>query len=449
MSDQIYPKIDKANLSPDLEAVVLKAKDLYKEKLAYFAQTHKPPAFIVAAPGRVNLIGDHTDYNNGFCLPLAIDFCCVAYGTGIMHTGKGKGATNIRIRMVSDRQTDAQIIEERKLVLGDVAPPDDTAPSSWTNYVLGVIAQYLPDLPPEGCAMDLAVAFSSNVPVGAGLSSSASLEVATAVFLECFMHDMAFSSARDIEKGIERAIRCQRAENEWAHVPCGVMDQYASSVAQKDTLMLIDCQTLEYQSVPMKMDDETPVILICNSNVEHSNADSEYGTRRRECQDALEAMQQVPLYHVLSLRDANLGDCDAAKAKMDDKIYGRAKHVVTENKRVTECKMAVKLGLWERAGDLMNNSHASLRDDYECSCEEVDYLVDLAQKFDGVFGSRMTGGGFGGCTVTLVKKEVVDDLISALKAGYKEKYEKDCDCFVTLPAQGARVLAIDMDIKQE
>jgi galactokinase len=449
------PKLAKADLTPELEKLVETAKELYKTKLAYFVhETHKIPAFIAAAPGRVNLIGDHTDYNNGFCLPLAIHHSCVVYGTGFVHLSKGTGVSTIRLRMISDRQPEPDVVEERKLSINALYPPDESAPQTWANYVLGVIVQYMPDLPREGCSVDLAMAFASNVPVGAGLSSSASLEVATATFIECFMHDMAFSAAPDyntgMDKAVERAVRCQRAENEWANSPCGIMDQYASSVAQAGHCMLIDCQSLEVTQVAMKDSPDQPVILITDSKVEHQiNNDSEYGKRRHECQDALTAMQMIPLYHVLSLRDATLGDCQTAQEKMGETVYNRAKHVVTENSRAKECKTALKLGMWERVGELMNASHDSLRDDYECSCQEVDYLVALQQAHAGVYGSRMTGGGFGGCTVTLVQKEHVDDLIEALKAGYKENYGKDVDCFVTQPGPGARVLAIDIDCKPE
>ena len=450
MKDWSPPKLADAKLTPSVTKLVETAKKLYKDKLAYFAQLHKPPAFIACAPGRVNLIGEHTDYNNGFVLPIAIDYATVVYGTGFIHTGKGTGVTTIRLRMISDKEGTNNIVEERKLSVGALDPPDESAPRSWANYVVGTIVQYMPDLPREGCALDLAMAFASDVPSGAGLSSSAALEVATATFLECFMHDMAFSAAEvGHEPKVERAIRCQQAENEWAFSPCGIMDQYASSAAKADHAMLIDCQSLEVQHVPLKQDRDRPVFLITNSMVSHEIADSEYGKRRHECQDALDAMQQVPLYHVLSLRDANMKDCDDAKDKMGDEIYGRAKHVVTENKRTLECKTALKLGVWDRVGELMNASHESLRDDYAVSCQEVDYLVAAAQKFEGVYGSRITGGGFGGCTITLVDKTKVDGLIESLKAGYKEKYEKDCECFVTNAAEGARVLAVDMDCKHE
>jgi galactokinase len=428
--------------------VVDTAKALYEEKLCYFVQNHKPPAFLVAAPGRVNLIGEHTDYTEGFVMPLAVEQSTVIYGTGFLHTGKGAAPTVLRLRFVSDK-AESDMVEERELTMHNT-PPDESDERSWVDYVVGVVAQFVPDLPAEGCVVDLAMAIASDVPLGAGLSSSASLEVAIATFVECFMHtDMAYSSAgKDTDVVTERALRCQKAENEFAHSPCGIMDQLASIAAQDGNLMLIDCRSLEITHVPMKkMTEGQPVILITNSNVEHSIADSEYGKRRRQCQDAVEAMQQVPLYHVLALRDANLQDVNTSKDKMEEVTYRRAKHVVTENQRVKECKIALKTGLWDRVGELMNASHASLKDDFEVSCEEIDFLVDIAQKHDGVYGSRITGGGFGGCTVTLVKKENVDDLIGQLKAEYNEKTGKFCECFLTHPGPGARVLAIDKSFK--
>jgi len=308
----------------------------------------------------------------------------------------------------------------------------------------------MPDIPKEGCVLDLAMAYASNIPLGAGLSSSAALEVATACFLECFLHDgMAYSSCNPddgVPDQVTRALRCQTAENTWAYSPCGIMDQFVVSCAKPGCLMLLDCRSLTVTHVPMKKGtEEQPVMLVANTGVEHSIADSAYGARRKECSDAVSALQSVPLYHVeTALRDACISDVETGKEKkkLDETLYKRAHHVVSENTRTRECCTAVKLGLWDKVGELMNASHASLRDDFEVSCEELDVLVEIAQRQPGVFGSRMTGGGFGGCTVTLVKEENVESVTEALKAGYKEKTGKECQCFVTHPGAGARVLAI-------
>lgn len=482
------PKISKATLPhPDLRPLVDQAKQLHKTHLAtYFCTDHSPPAYIVCAPGRVNLIGEHTDYTGGYVLPFAIDKWVAVYATGFLHTGKGHAPTTAKLRMVSSHyvpgagDADASVVvEERTLSASDnyeppseeeaaaadgedpnatdaaepSEPPTTTpGPLTWPTYVVGTVAQYMPDLPSEGCVLELSLAFASNLPVGAGLSSSAALEVATATLLECFFKDdLAYSSLVDddlhLDRTVVRALRCQKAENDWANSPCGIMDQFASSAAQSGQLMLIDCRSMEVSHVPMKTGPDQPVILVTNSQVGHEIADSEYGLRRKECNDALQAMQQVPLYHVLSLRDATLQDVDTAKEIMGETAFHRAKHVVTENSRTMECKTALKLGLWERVGELMNASHKSLKEEYEVSCDEVNFLVDICQDHPGVYGSRITGGGFGGCIVTLVQKEHVHDLIEKLQNDYKEVLGKECDSFITHPSFGSTVLAIDMDFK--
>jgi galactokinase len=230
------------------------------------------------------------------------------------------------------------------------------------------------------------------------------------------------------------------------------MDQFIVSCGKADHLMLLDCRSLEYTQVHMKESDDQPVFLITNSMVSHSiSNESEYGKRRKECSDAVAAMQSVPLYHVEKLRDATSQDVETGRArgKLDETLYKRAHHVVTENTRTKECCAALKLGLWDKVGSLMNASHASLRDDFAVSCTEVDALVEICQNQEGVYGSRMTGGGFGGCTVTLVQADCVDAVMQAIKTEYKEKMNIDCECFVTRPGAGAKVLAIDMDCKPE
>lgn len=441
------PQLQSASLSADLKSLVVSAKNLYKAKLGPFAKDHLPIAFITAAPGRVNLIGEHVDYAGGFVLPLAIAKYTVVYGTGHLVAGEGRAPTHARIRVVSTNFPDSPV-EERDLTASNkYAPPSEDDTKSWVNYVSGVVAQYMPDIPLEGYHLDLCMAFASNIPLGAGLSSSASLEVATAVFVEQFLKDFCFSSASNQDRRpVERALRCQRAENEWAHSPCGIMDQLASSCAEEGHFLFIDCQSLEITQVPMKKDaNDKPTLLVCNSHVAHDIADSEYGDRRRELNDCLDAMQQIPLYHVGGMRDATLQDVEQTKGNCEDVAFRRGKHYVTENTRTKECKISLRLGVWERVGKLMNESHESLKSDYEVSCEEIDLLVETAQKVEGVFGSRMTGGGFGGCTVTLVKRDNVDDVIKSMQEAFKAKYNKDIDCFITLPVGGAAVLAADSD----
>lgn len=447
-----FPKLKHANLSPSHEAIVQRARSLYQERLDYFAQTHRPPAYISSAPGRVNVIGEHVDYQNGYVLPFALaDYRTVCYGTGNFNVSTSKAPTLVRLRLVSDQCDEGpDLIEERRWS-GEPPKPTEDDERSWVNYVVGVIAQYTPDLPPEGCILDLAMAYSSNVPLGSGLSSSAALEVCTAAFLECFLNDgMAFSSVKDSagrSNKILRALRCQKAENEWAFSPCGILDQYASSCCEEGSLLQIDCKSLEATSVPMKETEDPPVFLITNTGVSHSIADSSYGKRRKECHEAVNELQQVPLYHVESLRDATIQDLATAKSagKLDDDLYKRAHHVVSENIRTKECVAALRLGVWEKVGELMTASHVSLKNDFEVSCEELDTVVDLANACPDVYGSRMTGGGFGGCTVTLVRNaEAVAAVVEAIKAGYPA-----AECFVSTPGKGAYIAAIDMDCKPE
>jgi len=336
-------------------------------------------------------------------------------------------------------------------------PPDV---STWTTYVIGTIFQYLPDLP-RGAELCLEFCIDGDVPLGSGLSSSASLEVAVARFVEAVLGENAFSaekhqqpegnnvdtSSDDIfSPSKTRALRCQKAENEWCGSPCGVMDQAIISSAAGGSLLLIDCRRLDFTTTKMADEslsstDALPVFVVANSNVKHSIGGGEYPIRVAQCKNATEALQKVNP-ELKMLRDATLVDVDEAKEFMDEIIYKRAKHVITENERTIQAKEELERGDWKQVGELMNASHASMRDDYEVSCEEIDILVEIAQNFDGVYGSRMTGGGFGGCTVTLVSKDRAADLIAHMKMEYNARTGKDCFVFVTRPARGAHLLSV-------
>eukprot|EP00545_Synedropsis_sp_CCMP1620_P007495 CAMPEP_0119005926 /NCGR_PEP_ID=MMETSP1176-20130426/2010_1 /TAXON_ID=265551 /ORGANISM="Synedropsis recta cf, Strain CCMP1620" /LENGTH=434 /DNA_ID=CAMNT_0006957785 /DNA_START=41 /DNA_END=1345 /DNA_ORIENTATION=+ len=421
--------------SPALQTLVKDAKALYEEKFG----SSNGGAYCTVAPGRVNLIGEHTDYTGGFVLPLAIDYSTVVYGSGSVIVSNNN--TTSTIELVSKLAPDK--VETKTISLDTKPPSEKEALSSWTWFVLGVVAQYLPDLPTDS-SFHLKIAIAGNVPLGGGLSSSASLEVATARFLECILgEEAAFSSSTDKLANKVRAIRCQAAENIWCHSPCGIMDQYVSSAASEGGLLLIDCTSFDYQTVAMKQ-PSTVSLVIANSNVKHSIGGGEYPVRVAQCQTATKALQQVDA-SVTTLRDATLDLVETAKEVMkdDDVSYRRARHVVTENARTVAAKSCLQDGDWAALGKLMNASHASMKDDYEVSCEEIDILVDLAQNFDGVYGSRLTGGGFGGCTVTLVEKDRVSALMDHLTKEYKAKTGTDCDCFETSPGPGARLLGTD------
>ncbi|KAI2500039.1 Galactokinase galactose-binding signature [Fragilaria crotonensis] len=419
-----------STLSPALQKLVEEARGLYIQ--SYGSSTEN---FCTVAPGRVNLIGEHTDYTGGFVLPLAIDYGTVVYGSGAIL--EDESTRTSEIELISGMAPDKV---EKLTIDADTKPPSADEHNHWTNYVLGVVAQYLPDLP-QGTSFSIKIAIAGNVPLGGGLSSSASLEVATARFLECILGDSAFSSSTDKLAAKVRALRCQKAENVWCHSPCGIMDQYVSSAASEGALLLIDCTSFEYQKVHVKQPSSV-VLVVTNSNVKHDIAGGEYPVRVAQCRTATVALQKFNK-GISTLRDATLQDVLAAEADMDEISFRRARHVVTENARTLAAKDALEDGDWALLGSLMNDSHTSMRDDYEVSCSEIDVLVDLAQTFSGVYGSRLTGGGFGGCTVTLVEKESAPALMEYLKKEYKVQTGTDCDCFETSPGPGARLLGTD------
>lgn len=394
--------------------------------------------FIAVAPGRVNLIGEHVDYTGGFVLPFAIDYACVVYGMGIVKQVESQEQpTTVSLEFVSSQSPNS--IAKLELSTESV-PPVET---NWTAYVLGTVFQYLKDAP-KSTHIDLTFSIVSDVPLGSGLSSSASLEVSVARFVEAVLGDAAFSSESDASKDSYpkiRALRCQKAENEWCKSPCGIMDQYVSSAAKSGSLLLIDCTSLDAKESKMADDNDMPVLVVANSNVKHDIGGGEYPIRVQQCKTATEALQKVNS-NIKTLRNATLEDVERAKELMDTISYKRARHVVTENARVLEAVQALESGDWKKVGSLMNDSHSSMRFDYEVSCDEIDVLVSIAQSFSGVYGSRLTGGGFGGCTVSLVKKEKAEELMAEMKKEYKSQTGKDCDVFQTQPARGAHILEV-------
>ena len=441
-------ELSSVSLSPPMKSLVDTSKALYQEKLSAVADdTTDNKAWITTAPGRVNLIGEHTDYTEGFVFPLAIEYSTVVYGTGNLSVQNDSSQpSTAHLKFVSAKAPDN--IEDVTIDVN--TQPPEASDSSWTWYVAGTVAEYLKDLPPTGAELNLCFALAGNVPLGSGLSSSASLEVAVARFVECALGEYAFLGETDksASPAKVRALRCQRAENRWCHSPCGIMDQYISSAASSDetgTLLCIDCRTNDFEVVQMKQNPTKPVVLVvANSDVTHSIGGGEYPVRVQQCKTATEALQKVlGEDRIKTLRDATVEDVLACEGKMEDVIYRRARHVVTENARVLATKKALEKGDWKIVGQQMSLSHISMRDDYETSCEEVDILVELAQNYEGVYGSRLTGGGFGGCAVTLVAKEHAEGLMEHLRKEYKAKTGKDCKPFETVPAPGARLLAVD------
>ena len=368
----------------------------------------REPSWIAAAPGRVNIIGEHTDYNDGFVFPMAIERYTVIAAApnnlpGItLRSAAGQGVAAI-----------------------DLGRPLKPGPrGAWSNYPAGVIAGFIArNIVPAG--FDAVI--HSSVPLGGGLSSSASLEVATATLLE------AVTGAK--LDPVEKALLCQKAEHDYAGMPCGIMDQFISTLGQKDHVLLLDCRSRRTELVPFT--DSTMAILITNTNVKHELTGSEYPTRRRQCEAAALALG-VP-----SLRDATGELLERSRGKLDEVVYRRARHVIGEIARTPLAAAAIRRGDWAEAGTAMYASHASLRDDYEVSCSELDTVVDIARAIGpsgGVFGCRMTGGGFGGCAVALVKTGSVDAVVATLGRQYEAATGIAPTMFVSRPAQGATVL---------
>jgi len=354
------------------------------------------PVTLSRAPGRVNLIGDHTDYNDGFVLPMTLEQAVyVAL----------RPRTDDRVRLYSVQ------FEEEVTDRIDALPASG---SDWNHYVEGV-ARVL-----QGRA-DLSTGFDAvvygSVPVGAGLSSSAALEVASLLALQ---------SAYDVSLSpVDGAQLCQQVEHEVIGVQCGIMDQFASRIGSTEHALFLDCRSLEYESVPLDLEDHR--IVVVDSGVQRALASSKYNERREECEQGVAHFQQVDA-SIQALRDVSLEMLEAHGDGLDNTVRRRCRHVISENARVEEAARVLRDKDYERLGTLMNESHASLRDHYEVSSEELDVLVETAQATDGVLGARMTGAGFGGCTVNLVQKDAVSEFEDRLR----EAYERECDRTPTL-----------------
>lgn len=378
---------------------------LHTARTAFIAAFGTAPTLAVQAPGRVNLIGEHTDYNDGFVLPCAID-----YRTVICGAPRDDG----QVRIVA-----ADYAGERD-EFALTAPIEPRHDRLWANYVRGVV-KYLQEAGHAVRGADLAV--SGNVPQGAGLSSSASLEVATGQFFKAL-------GGLDIEP-TELALIGQRAENRFVGCNCGIMDQLISARGEAGHALLIDCRSLETRSVAMP--DGIAVVII-NSNVQRGLVGSEYNTRRRQCEDA------ARFFGVKALRDVDLGTYTAKAAGLDPVVARRARHIITDSQRALDLAAALPAGDMPRIGRLMADSHASMRDDFEITCPQVDALVDIVMEVIGDAGGvRMTGGGFGGCVVSLVPGGLVEPVRAAVSERYPAATGLHGSIYVCHPSAGAGV----------
>lgn len=366
-----------------------------------------PPEVVARAPGRVNLIGEHTDYNDGFVLPAAID-------RYIWCAGRKRAGGIVRVHSADYGQTVEFPLDGGKR--------DGQSP--WSNYVRGV-TKFLQEDGRKLSGAELVIA--GDVPREAGLSSSAALEMAAAAFWQKLM-GLKLDPVYAAKLG-------RHAENEFVGMPCGIMDQFVSAMNRQDHALFVDCRDLSHRAVPLRQDVK---IVVCHSGVRRALTQSEYEIRLKQCRQAVAQLGGSGLA-VKSLREVEVVDLEVARDALGDLLYRRARHVVTENARVLEAVTALAGGDLERFGELMNASHESLRDDYEVSCRELDVLVELAWKQPGVLGARMTGAGFGGCTVNLVRQEAAEAFTQAVKVGYEKALGLRSEIFTFRASDGAFV----------
>jgi len=353
---------------------------------------------VIMAPGRVNLIGEYTDFNEGFVFPMTVD-------RGVY----------VGIRARDDQRVRVKSIRFGELIdypLDDLEKPE---PGHWSCYVLGVIEELkLLGLVPNG--FDAVI--DGNLNLGAGLSSSAALETATALALQSLFD---FEMSR-----VDVATLCQRVEHRYANVMCGIMDQFASGLGHSNHALLLDCRTLSHVNIPTNLDKYR--IVIISSEVKRELASSAYNERRAQCEEGVALFRQFDPT-IASLRDVTPDLFDACGDQLSEIVFRRCRHVITENARVLDASAALAADELVQFGRLMTASHNSLRDDFEVSCDELDYLVDIANGTEGVLGSRMTGAGFGGCTVTLIHMDVIETLRANLLS-YTDRFGLNPEMFV-------------------
>ena len=376
--------------------------------------TASSPLIEVQAPGRVNLIGEHTDYNDGFVCPMAID----------RHTNvlcRARADATVRVHSAASKET-------AEFSIAHEVPKQAGAGGGggWSLYPRG-IAEALRRKGLLKHGMDALI--TSTVPLGGGLSSSAALEIATGLALLKINH----TEMEDVDL----ALAGQWAEHNYPGMPCGIMDQFISTMGRKGHAMLLDCRDRTFRHVPL--DDPKLRIVISNTNVKHELVMGEYSARRHQCESAV-AFVRRKFPKVRSLREVTMNDLEDARLGMDPTVFRRAKHVITEIQRTTDFAAALEAHDYKKCGELMYGSHASLRDDYAVSCRELDVLVEIARTVPGVYGARMTGGGFGGCIVALTTAEAVEPLTAKIDLEYPKFANKKATTFSTVASEGAHIV---------
>ncbi len=373
-----------------------------------FHQIYGGPSNVYRAPGRVNLIGEHTDYNDGFVMPAAINF----------YTWIAAAPRNDRRVCVHSEN----FSEDVEFSLDD---PQPQRRGHWSDYPRGVAVT----LEQAGCRLRGAnLAIHGEVPLGSGLSSSAAIEVATGYAL--------LANSGRTANLVKLAQVCQRAENEFVGMRCGIMDQFISCCGKAGHVLRLDCRTLEFRLAPLP---PGVTLVIVNSMVRHELAGGEYNKRREECEVGVRYLAGH-LPQIRALRDVTLGDLERYGSGLPKDVYRRCRHVITENVRVAAAEAALEHGDLSEFGRLMSESHRSLRDDYAVSCSELDLLVSLAHKIDGVYGARMTGGGFGGCTINLVQSDRVADFRNRVGVEYQRATGRTPEIYVSQAADGVQAV---------
>lgn len=381
------------------DTVKSKFKELYQEE-----------PLLIHAPGRINLIGEHTDYNNGFVMPAAI------------HMGVQFAFA------ITSKNTSIHSVKYNQSYTPDLANPVKVAQPEWVNYFLGIMNQ----INALGLKLgNFSCVFDGDLPTGAGLSSSAAMECGFVFGLnELFQLGLT---------PLEMVHMAQWSEHNYAGVKCGIMDQFSSMMGKDQHAFMLDCRSLEYEYLPLNLGDYT--LLLCDTNVKHSLSSSEYNTRRKECQQGI-AIISHDFPEVESLRDVTTTMLEACKEKLPTIIYNRCKFVVEENSRVVEASKDLKRGDLAAFGKKMFAAHEGLSKLYTVSCAELDFLVELAKAESEILGARMIGGGFGGCTLNLIHQNSIERFLTSAKAAYYNKFGMEMSSYVVKPGKGTSVVSI-------
>lgn len=373
-----------------------------------FRKIFEAEPVLIKSPGRINIIGEHTDYNDGFVMPAAIN-------KAIYVAVSQRDDQEIHLYSESYQQKHVASIDQI-----------EKTDKSWANYILGVADQ----IKKRGLQFSgFNLYLDGNVPLGAGLSSSAALECATAFAIK-YLNNL------DIPQ-MDLALISQKAEHEFAGVNCGIMDQFASVFGKKDQAVMLDCRSMKYEYIPLKLDGYKLVLL--NTNVKHSLADSAYNERRSQCEQGVAWIKEHEPT-VNSLRDVNLELLEKHVKPKDSQVYQKCAFVVKEIDRVVTAADQLANGNLNALGNLMFATHEGLSKDYEVSCKELDFLVDFVKDFDGVLGARMMGGGFGGCTINIVKDDRIDSLIDQIKIAYSNSFDLNLEAYVVETGDGSSLV---------